>query len=645
MMFGLKTYLLKLGSIILLFLTLLVSQVCLGQTGVEDALKKAYESKSIEYLERFIESYPNETLYIEEARRIIQQMAFEIVTTKNTLEAYEEYIGKYPNSVYVVKAKQWIEVNSKRIMEKREEEDYNSAKQTHTIESYNEFISKYPNSKYYNYAREIMQSLEYKENISTFSVEELIRFLRLYPQNPKSQYIFDTLQKQTLRYLSYEGLVFISYNNLFNIDLEEFQKEFALSYTQSGEVSNFEILFEDFPNLKNDSKLSRNYEDAKRIRELLKLNNIDNRTYNTNLSLFTSLKNDKSLELIKKYINPFIEKKQITNLNKALEPFEDDFRVSQFQELVFKDPPPKPNNNSISFNQDSTIKVISQSAPNGYGKRDIYISLKRDNSFQTPFILPKPINSIYDETSPIINNKGDILYFYSDNGMNIAELDLYISFRANKDSWASWSTPLKVNTIDFERARKNYSMGNVVDADFKPMDALVYIEDAESGKRLYITKTNPQTGFFAYPKQEKPVNIISINKGYITKYYSQEEDLLIKQDNIDALYSKGMILTIESIFSDKSPDKLSISAEKYLKYIVKTLEGSEYIITLSVHTKEGYKTLTAEDLSWRQATIIKDKLIELGLSYQNVIAAGYGNSNPLFGWEDRSRIEIGFMIL
>ena len=106
-----------------------------------------------------------------------------------------------------------------------------------------------------------------------------------------------------------------------------------------------------------------------------------------------------------------------------------------------------------------------------------------------------------------------------------------------------------------------------------------------------------------------------------------------------------MILTIESIFSDKSPDKLSISAEKYLKYIVKTLEGSEYIITLSVHTKEGYKTLTAEDLSWRQATIIKDKLIELGLSYQNVIAAGYGNSNPLFGWEDRSRIEIGFMIL
>ena len=229
--------------------------------------------------------------------------------------------------------------------------------------------------------------------------------------------------------------------------------------------------------------------------------------------------------------------------------------------------------------------------------------------------------------------------------MNQDELDLYISFRADKNSWTNWSMPLKVNTIDLKNAKKNFERGYVLDQNSKPMYALVNISDAKTGERLFVSQTNPKTGYFAYPKQSKPINILSINKGYISKYYTQEKDLTIRQDLIDDLYSKRMILTIESFFTEESPDKLSTSATNYLSYLAKSLEGSKYVITISVHTQKGYKTMNEQDLSWQQATLIKDKLIEYGVSFQNVIAAGYGNNNPLIGWETKPRIEIGFIII
>ena len=55
--------------------------------------------------------------------------------------------------------------------------------------------------------------------------------------------------------------------------------------------------------------------------------------------------------------------------------------------------------------------------------------------------------------------------------------------------------------------------------------------------------------------------------------------------------------------------------------------------------------MNEDDLSWHQATLIKNKLIALGISHQNIVTAGYGNKNKLLGWEDKNRIEIGFMLI
>lgn len=638
MMCGLKIFQLKLSSFLLF---ILIFSSGLAQNNVSNALKEAYKTKNIDSLNQFIQTYKSQTKYVEEAIRIRDQISFDKAKGLNTIEAYQEYINNYPQALQVSQAKQWIKINSQKAKTKDEENDYESAKKENTLESFASFINKYPNSKYFNYAKERIEEFQYNQNISTFSIEELINFLTKYPLNSRHHFIYDTLKAQTLKYLSYEGLTYISNNRLYDIEFEKFLITFAKNYVVCGETKVFEKLYNDFPDLKTSKKLAKKYQEAKTLESLLELNTIDQKTYNKNKQYFSSIKNDKSLKLIKKYIEPLIEQKKYTNVNKALQPLEDDFRVKQYMQNLFEPNPPLPDNSKVSYNSDSTIKLIVESNENGYGKTDIYVSLKENDIWQTPFILPKPINSIYRERSPKINKEGDVLYFYSDNGMTNSNLDLYISFRG--DTWDDWSEPLKVSEIDFKNVKNKYKTGYVINQDNDPIQSLIYLEDSQNGQRLFTTQSSPTTGQFAFPKQSKSYNIISPNKGYLTRYYSEKEELNLKQESIEDIISKHRILIIESIFQEQSPEKLTKPAENYLNYIANSIEGTPYIITISVHTQKGYKSMNEDDLSSLQATLIKEKLISLGINFQNVVAAGYGKKSQLIGWEGKNRIEIGFM--
>lgn len=640
-MFGLRIFPLKLNSLAICFIFLLSIQLK-AQNPIADSLKQAYNSKSVEALNKFIETYPNHTEYINEAIRVRNQIAFDKAQQENTIEAYQVYIKTYPEAIQSIKAKQWIDDHYQEILNVNHEKDYDLAKKENSISSYTNFITKYPSSKYYNYAKDKIYEIQFKENISTYSIEELVSFLKKYPQNPMHKYIYDTLSIETLKYLSCDGLNYIANNQLYDIDFESFLIDFANNYTQSGEVELFNKLFNNFAQLKSNKEIMKKYNEAKKIEELLKLDIISIKTFNKNKEYFTTIKNDKSFHLIKKYLTPFIESNKTKNIDSHLQPLLDDFRVVQFEQILNKTIPPKPTQSKISYNQDSTIRLMLLNNPNRYGNDDIYISLKEGNIWQEPIILPKPINSIYDEKSPLINKEGDVLYFYSNRGMTNSEYDLYLSFKVG--DWTTWTQPLKVSNINLENAKKEYNIGSVKDQDQNPMEAIVFIEDAISGHRLFTSQSSGK-GQFAYPKQSIDHNIISVNNGYITKYYKDSEPLEIIQEKIEDVFFKHKLLTIESIFSHNSPDKLNTPAENYITYLAKSLEGTKYIVTISVHTQKGYKKMNEEDLSWHQATLIKNKLISLGINFQNVVAAGYGGKNPLMGWEDKDRIEIGFMLI
>lgn len=643
MMFGLKIFRLRLSSI-LFFVLLLFSQLSFSQNDISLELRKAYETKNVDSLNKFIQTYPLETKYVEEAIRVRNQIAFENAKKENTIEAYEHYVETYPDAIQTFQARQWLEVNSAKIMQAEEEKDYQIAKQENNLQTYTAFIEKHPTSKYYKYAKDKIHDFQYKQNIYSFSIEELILFLNLYPNHPKHQFIYDTLQVQTLRYNSINGAEYLNKNQMYDIDIELFLIEFALNLTEKGEIKDFEDLYHKFPILKKNETLTKKYNEAKQIENLLSLQSIDNKTYNTNIEYFTTIKNDKSLELIKKYIEPNIKAKRLSNINKALSPIENDFRVVEFKKMLFEPEPPKAKEEKTIFSYDSTIKLIVDTKSNSYGETDIYISTKEGDTYSEPFPLPKPINTAYREESPLINKDKDVIYFYSNRQIRNTELDLYVAFRGDKTKWDDWSEPLKTTEIDLKNIKKKYNTGYLTNQDSKPMEALIFIEDSQSGERLFTTKSS-HSGYFAYPKQNKSINIISVNKGYLPLYYPETETMNFKQELIDDIYRKNKLVVTENIFLETSPDKLTPKAENYLKYLAQSVEDSKYVMTISVHCSKGYKTMNEEELSWHQATLIKNKLISLGVKHQNIVTAGYGANNPLIGWEDKDRIEIGFMII
>lgn len=642
MMFGLRIFQLRLSS--LFFVFLLFSLQCFSQGDISLELRKAYETKSVDSLNKFIETYPSDTLYVKEAIRIRNQIAFEKVKQDNTIEAYQNYVEQYPDAIQTYQAQQWLDIHSTKISQAKEETAYETAKQENTLQSYTQFIEQYPNSKYYKYAKDKIHQFQYNQNISTYSIEEIIQFLNLYPKHPKRPFLYDTLQTQTLRYLSIQGAEYLNKNQLYNIDIDNFLLDFALKQSISAKVEDFNNLYHKFPSLKTNQTLTQKYKEAKHIEALLSLKAIDNKTYNKNIEYFTTIKSDLSFQLLSKYLEPSIKTKKIASINKALLPFEEDFRALQFKEMLFKQEPPAPHNNKTTISSDSTLQLTVDTKTNSYGKTDLYIITKQNNQWSQEKILPQPINTPYREESPIINKDKDVLYFYSNRPMQNNNLDLYITFRGDTTNWNDWTEPLKTTEIDLKNIKKKYHRGYLKDEQDNPVEALIYIEDSQTGERLFTTKSSI-SGQFAYPKQAKKANLISVIKGYVPKYNPDTNNITIKQDKIEDIYHKNRLVVIETLFPQDSPDKLNTVAENYLKYLAQSFQGSKYIMTISVHCQKGYKTMNEDDLSWHQATLIKNKLIALGINHQNIVTAGYGNKNKLLGWEDKNRIEIGFMLI
>lgn len=657
---------------ILLYISIsgLFTNKVFSQQDEKALLLKAYSYKSIDSLNSFISAFDTSSIYVKEAIRIRNQMAYEETKKENTLEAYQEFEKLYPNSIQIHEVKRWItnkvlkltietgdkkeltellkSTNDPSIINKAEKEIekivFENAREANSIQAYNNYLDKYPRGDYSKLAKEKLEDLQFEENISSYEIDELMFFLLKYPNHRKHREIYDTLINITLERNSIEGMNYLYYNNRYEINFQPTLIEFALNYTKNGRISSYDDILSKFPKLINSRAFAKSLKEAKEIDNILSLNTIDERTYKKYPNYFNTIVNDRSLELIKRYYLYLVSQKKLAQANKYISTLEDDFRVYEFKELINKPIAPKPNNINMSFTNDSLVMVYAQEKLNNYGRKDLYIAFKEDN-YSKSILLPKTINSKYDEFNPIISPKGDYLYFYSDNGMNIGEYDLYISFNLNKDSYLDWTQPIKVNTIDIKNIRNKYSIGRVINQDNKPIESLVYIDDLNSVKPITRSKSNSINGGFAFLKPDKSFTSIGIRKGSIPISSLEKDNITLKIHEVEDMITKHKLLTIPSLFDTINCDKLSKANNKYLEYLATCLSDIDYSLTISVHTQHSYKDMNDEELSSLQANLIKELLISYGMKSYKIIVAGYGKQNPLIGWEGKNRIEIGFINL
>lgn len=126
----------KFQHILSIFLPFFFIIILAGCESMESRWQDAQSKNTVEAYENFIKDYP-ESPFDEEAKGKIIELQFESAKEKNTILAYEEFIEKYPESSFIEEAQSKIT-----------ELQYEIVRQKNTTEDYKKFIEQYPLSSY-----------------------------------------------------------------------------------------------------------------------------------------------------------------------------------------------------------------------------------------------------------------------------------------------------------------------------------------------------------------------------------------------------------------------------------------------------------------------------------------------------------------
>jgi hypothetical protein len=123
--------------------TLLIISIIIINMGCEKIKsyqdwEKATKENTIEAYNNFLTKHP-ESKYNEIAKQKIEEMEFNKVSTENTLEAYKSFLIKYPKGQFSETAKQKLK--------EFEEIEWQNAEKTNTVEAYRAYLSKYPENE------------------------------------------------------------------------------------------------------------------------------------------------------------------------------------------------------------------------------------------------------------------------------------------------------------------------------------------------------------------------------------------------------------------------------------------------------------------------------------------------------------------
>jgi len=147
------------------------------------AFSNALKINSLDAFDQFLSKYPN-AIQKSEAVKKRNSLAFSIANDSNTISAFENFINRYPNAEQANSAS-----------EKIHDLSYKNAEKINTIEAYEKFCNAYPNSKQFSLATSKIHELAYAEAEKLNTIESFQSFLSQYgnsKQYPKAKKILES---------------------------------------------------------------------------------------------------------------------------------------------------------------------------------------------------------------------------------------------------------------------------------------------------------------------------------------------------------------------------------------------------------------------------------------------------------------------
>ncbi|PIY05126.1 MAG: hypothetical protein COZ21_04755, partial [Bacteroidetes bacterium CG_4_10_14_3_um_filter_31_20] len=359
---------------------------------------------------------------------------------------------------------------------------------------------------------------------------------------------------------------------------------------------------------------------------------------------------------------------------------------------------------------DNKFLLIAMENSSSYGGLDLYVSFRTgENNWSEPQNLGAVINTAANDYSPFLASDGVTLYYSTSGISGYGKEDVFMSRRLD-DSWLNWSEPQNLgnefntkgsetkftipasgehiyfssteNSIglnDFFRIKlpeevqpvdittHNVEIGNtkfayyavpfkssfdslkgVVRNDLNEKNinkATIYLIDTITGDTIAFSTTNDNGKFeMTVPKRddesidERDLQLVIVGDGYekkvinIDAQYFESEYLII--GNVDTKMKVEMkvekVIEFHNIYFDYGKAELNQNSISVLDKIVQIMnENKKMVIELSAHTDCQSSSDFNFNLSQKRATNAKNYIISNGISQDRIAAKGYGKTRLL----------------
>lgn len=324
-----------------------------------------------------------------------------------------------------------------------------------------------------------------------------------------------------------------------------------------------------------------------------------------------------------------------------------------------------------AFSSDGRTLYFVSKRPGGYGKEDIYYSVRNeDGTWSEPKNLGPKINTPGRDFSPSIHPDGVTLYFASDGHPAVGGADLFMS-RIQADG--KFSTPVNIgypiNTSGDERlilvaadgktayyasdgmqgygrfdlytfempeqVRPNpvtWFRGKVWDGT-QGLTARLELIDLETGKTLVSTTAEPGTGKFLMPLLTGTSFAFHVSHpGYM--FYSENihirtGEALERDVKLEPIRPSTEIV-LRNVFFDTDKSDLKPESRAELMRLVKLLsDNPQMVIEVQGHTDNRGGKEHNMRLSQARAAAVVSFLVSQGIAESRLKPVGYGDAQPI----------------
>lgn len=333
--------------------------------------------------------------------------------------------------------------------------------------------------------------------------------------------------------------------------------------------------------------------------------------------------------------------------------------------------------NEFMLSNDGKVMILALDREDTYGARDLYVSRFEGNGFwSAPQNMGAIINTPGTELSPFLASDGVSLYFSSTGHPGYGKNDIFVSKRLD-DSWMNWSTPVNMgkplNSIGWDAyysvpANGEYAYfvssensiglqdifkiklpvavqpepvvlikGYVLNSKTQdPIATGIQYNDLATEQQLGLAESDPKTGYYEI--------VLPLSKAY--SFFAEKKGYYSLTDHIDLKDSAqfleiernlyltpieiGLTMALNNVFFYRGKPALMPESFGELNRLVTLLKENKAIeIMLEGHTdNQGNPDLNLS-LSKDRVEAVKSYLVSQGIEAHRITGTGWGGQKPI----------------